>query len=283
MSDGDPRRPDLGALLTGVVGSLGVGLQDALRALARATPSIGEALLQSARNALREAVPAVAEAARQLAADFAQAMPPNWSRLTLPEVVAAAEFMESTGWSLVWTPPAETVVAVVSAPTADERERLLLGVEGRIVEDLDAVLGRIEQEELYALRDVAAEALETYRSGYFAASQALTGTTLTTAIHAYHGTFGDARRLFRRGLREPDIGVRQFRLVAVRNAVARTLDPYDPIQCAPERPDFNRHATAHRVAEPQYRQVNALSAIMLLTALLVELDGLIALARRAAG
>ncbi len=51
---------------------------------------------------------------------------------------------------------------------------------------------------------------------------------------------------------------------------------YHPLTGKPERSDFNRNATAHRVKEPQYRQVNSLSALMLVISLLIELDTLIA-------
>jgi hypothetical protein len=50
------------------------------------------------------------------------------------------------------------------------------------------------------------------------------------------------------------------------------LDHYNPATGRPERSDFNRHASAHRVKEPQYRQMNALSALMLVASLLLELD-----------
>lgn len=37
-------------------------------------------------------------------------------------------------------------------------------------------------------------------------------------------------------------------------------------------PDFNRHASAHRVSGVQYTPVNALASVMLVTALIRELN-----------
>lgn len=71
---------------------------------------------------------------------------------------------------------------------------------------------------------------------------------------------------------EREASIREFRWVAVQIAVGKALDEYNPATGRPERSDFNRNASAHRVKRPQYRQVNALSALMLVTALLLELN-----------
>jgi hypothetical protein len=68
--------------------------------------------------------------------------------------------------------------------------------------------------------------------------------------------------------------IRDFRWIAIQGAVAKVLEDYHPVTGRPERSDYNRNASAHRVKQPQYRQVNALSGLMLLVSVLVELDEL---------
>lgn len=62
--------------------------------------------------------------------------------------------------------------------------------------------------------------------------------------------------------------------MAVQQALGKVLDDYNFVTGRPERSDFNRNASAHRVKASQYSQVNALSALMLVTALLLELNDL---------
>lgn len=69
-----------------------------------------------------------------------------------------------------------------------------------------------------------------------------------------------------------EASTREFRWVALQPAVGKALDEYNPATGRPERSDFNRNASARRVTRPQYWQGNALSALMLVTALLLELN-----------
>ncbi len=66
-------------------------------------------------------------------------MPPNWEALTIPEIKRVRELMIGTGWSLVWTPPADVVREIIDAPDAETRRGVLLAAEARIVDDLAAV------------------------------------------------------------------------------------------------------------------------------------------------
>jgi hypothetical protein len=209
---------------------------------------------------------------------FTAAMPPNWRPLTNPQIFDAVELMAGTGWSLVWTPPSETVVAILNAPDAEARRSILLSVEGKVLVDLEQLLDEIATEDLLRLRNAAEESRQAYLSGFFKASQALTATTLSTTLHEQLREKSHAKvaKMFR-AAGETEARVRDFRWIAVQGAVAKALDDYHPVTGRPERSDFNRNASAHRVKEPQYRQVNALSGLMLLVSVLVELDQLAAL------
>jgi len=236
-----------------------------------------ENALRTARKVLRETSSALLQDALKASQYFAEAfhaaIPDNWRELTNPQVFAAVDLMGRTGWSLLWTPPAATVVELLEAPSPEVRREILLSAEPRILFDLDRLLVRVDEPSLLPLRDATAESLETYRSGYFSASQALTASILSSTLHEHlrEKSHGKVRKRFLEA-NEKEASIREFRWVAVQLAVSKVLEEYHPVTGRPERSDFNRNASAHRVKEPQYRQVNALSALMLVTSLLLELN-----------
>lgn len=236
-----------------------------------------ERALQDAGRIMRETGSALIQEALRASKDFADAfaaaMPDNWHGLTNLQVFAAVELMEGTGWSLLWTPPAETVIEILGTREPDHRREILVGAESRILFDLGEMLNRVEEPSLQGLREASKESLEAYRSGFFSPSQALSASILSSALHEHLGERSH-RKVRKRFLEanERAASIREFRWVAVQVAVGKVLEEYDPATGLPERSDFNRHASAHRVKEPQYRQVNALSALMLVSALLLELN-----------
>lgn len=236
----------------------------------RALQVTGKLLRETGSSLLRDAL----KASQRFVEAFSEAIPDNWQELTNPQVFAAVDLMARTGWSLLWTPPAETVVELLNSSNPEVRRAILLSVEPRVLFDLDDLLDRVDDSNLTQLRDATRESLEAHRSGYFAASQALTASIISSVLHE---NLGKSHRKIRKKFLEAnnqEASIREFRWVAVQLAVGKILDEYHPVNGTPERSDFNRHASVHRVKEPQYRQVNALTALMLLTSLLIELNDL---------
>jgi hypothetical protein len=238
-----------------------------------------ERALRGAGKVLRETGPALLRDVLRASTAFTEAfeatMPENWRGLTNRQVFEAIDLMARTGWSLLRTPPAETIVELLETRNPVVRRQILLDAEPRILYDLDRLLRRIEKPSLLPLREATQESLESYRSGFFSCSQALSASILSSALHEQLGekSHGKARRRFLEA-NEKEASIREFRWVAVQQAVGKVLDNHNPVTGRPERSDFNRNASAHRVKTPQYSQVNALSALMLVTALLLELNDL---------
>lgn len=234
---------------------------------------IGETLLAGARGFFEDVLPAIAEAFVRWGEGLEENLPPNWSSLTFPQVFAAAKLMEGTGWSLVETPPGDAMLAILTAPSAPARRERLLEHEPRVLDDLDRLLSSIGRTELLDVAHSARECLEAHRSGLFRPAQALCAATLSTTIHERFQMRSHTTAAKRFRGRDPAFpGAREFRSVAILRAVAKALEDYEPLTGRPERSDFNRHASAHRVKTPQYSQVNSLSGLMLLVSLLVELN-----------
>lgn len=218
-----------------------------------------------------EIVEELARASQEWLSHLDAAVPPNWRELTHPQMFAAIDLMHGVGCSLVGTPPAPVIEELLDAPTGDDRRAILLRAASTITSDVDEALCRLAGTEHHECANAAREALAAWRSGHHRASQALTTAALTTTLHEHMQQRSHTKIRAEFLQAQMDQGeLSDFRWIAVQGAVARVLDPYDPL-LAPPRSDYRRNASAHRVAHPQYRPANALSAIMLLTSLMVEL------------
>jgi hypothetical protein len=247
-------------------------MRDSLKAL-----GIGRAIRSAAHFTLVEVLPAMAKLAAMMEDFRQQVFPPNWAPLPPMDVWHVMLLMRDDGLSLAWTPPTEILRELLAARTLGERLTILVRHEAIILDELEALLGRIDEPDLAELSANARESLEAYRSGYHRGSQALTAATLTTAIHRHfaHRRLKKARAAL--AAMEPnEAGVRQLRLSAVMSAVAASLSEADPLSKAP-RARFNRHASLHTAVYPQYTAANSLNALMLLISFLIEIDNLLGL------
>jgi hypothetical protein len=200
--------------------------------------------------------------------DLDAALPTNWRNLTYPQIFDVMDLMRDTGWSLLWTPPAEVLAELLEAPDRAGRGAILVRREALILHELDRLADRVTHPRLGELRDAIAEAIEVYRSGSFAAAQALATVTLTTAVHTiYGGRLGAIKKQFRAANPLAD-GLTELRLSALKRAVAMTLADYSPGDHIPS--DYNRHASTHGAGLIQYTQLNSLTSLMLVVSLLVE-------------
>ena len=155
------------------------------RASASALASIQAALatetgrtLKAYADAWKEVGPQILEqiaaASQQWLEEFEQAIPANWQELTHPQMFATIELMHGTGWSLIGTPPASSIEAILGTETAADRRQALLDAAPVIVEDLTAILAALRTSDLASCAEAAEDALHAFRQGHLRASQALT-------------------------------------------------------------------------------------------------------------
>jgi hypothetical protein len=259
--------------LSDVVAAAGQELREAASQIGRAIshPDFARNIGKGVKALMIEAGPIIGE---QLVSALDEAFPPNWRTGGVAGPLAIATLMRESGLSLAWTPPVPVLEQIMATDDLEERRRILLAAEGIITDDLDAFIRAADHPKIEHLREAARQALESYRSGYFWAAQALSSTAISSALHHNlgHESFKDARDEFEK--RHPrEAGLRDFRLAAVLSAVLRALDRYrPPDDPVPDR--FNRHASSHYVGPPQFNQPNSLNAVMLLVSLLRELDSI---------
>ena len=202
------------------------------------------------------------------------ALPPNWREFEkLDRVNEILAFMEETGWSLAWVPRPEVIEGLLAAAGENARAAALLDREGEVLDDLTACLSEVADLKLAEVKEIAAEAVDSYRGGRRRAAQALATCLFTTLIHVHleQRTLGGARATFAR--HDPmHVSIGRFRLVAILRSAGRAIEQFRGEPNEPIPTTFNRHASTHRVGVIQYTRLNALTSLMLVVSLARELE-----------
>ncbi len=201
-------------------------------------------------------------------------LPTNWIDLGREqELTELLDLMRETGWCLVWAPRAEIIKILLDE--SDEKTRVVRFLDAReaIVEDVRAVLRHIESQLLESNVTACRKALDAFAGGHPEAAQALAAADMSSLINGepFSLSFGAARAEFEAG--DPmKLPWRSFRLFVVLGMVAQSLQPFFVEKGDPVPGQFSRHASAHTVDPLQYREENALAALLLLAAFLRESD-----------
>ncbi len=171
------------------------------------------------------------------------ATPPNWQRLTNPQIQDIGELMAATGWSLAWTPPPDVLQKLLQTPGRSDREALLLAAEPRILDDLDRLLRTLDATPFTDLRRACRQALEAYRGGLPVPAQA-TATAALGQIAEEHLGYQklDAARKDIEGVDPDAVLPHLVRRMALRAALATAIQGFDNRKARqPEQP-YNRIA-----------------------------------------
>jgi hypothetical protein len=195
--------------------------------------------------------------------------PPNWQLLP-PDVHGQADrLIRETGLCLVWTPDADVISRLAKAPDKHARDEVLLLHSNRILNSVAARMEEVTRAELERLRDMAVEAVEAHRSGYFAASQTLSAAIVTAVIEDHYGfKFVTARAAF--GAEAPETaGLWSHRRALVQRALHIAIE--NSWLRTPES-GFNRHLTSHGSEPCHYSEIHAIEALLLMAGSLRELN-----------
>jgi hypothetical protein len=195
--------------------------------------------------------------------------PPNWQSLPAGAHVQVDRLICETGLCLVWVPDAEVIVGLIRASGKGSRDEVLLTSADRILDSVIARTDQVNHPELAGLRELAVEAVETHRSGFFAASQTLAAAILTGVIEDHYGfRFVAAREAFDA---EPPAraGLWSHRRTLVQRAIQIAIVPS---KYRREQSGFNRHLTSHGTDTAHYEEARAIEALMLMAAALRELN-----------
>ena len=197
-------------------------------------------------------------------------LPPNWGEV---DWRAAATFIGDTAWPIIWLPRREVVAVLLAAGPAD-REAMLIAHRAELLADAETALAEVNQTELCYLAGCAREVVSALRDGHDRAAQSFTGSILTgllQGILAYE-TFKAARDEFGRNWEDKSIVVLRFALIT--STIPSALRQFYPHNGDPVPSTYNRHALAHVPDPAQLTEINALVGLMLVVALIRELQAL---------
>ena len=205
----------------------------------------------------------------RLAERIRECLPPNWR--DLEDWFLAAELVAAGGWAIVWLPRTDVVRELLDVPNAD-RPAVLLKNRDVLLEDAEALLAEVTHVGLAYLAGCALEATQALQAGLDRPAQALLGSTLTGILQGplEFEQLRAAREAFSGDWEEA--AIEELRFVLVTSTIPQALSQFYPHRGDPVPDTFNRHAIAHKPDPVQYTEFNALLGLMLVVALLRELQ-----------
>jgi hypothetical protein len=248
-------------------------IENTQRSLTRISETLTPAL-----ERYRELAPVLAKAAQAMREAWQQAMPPNWRELESREVLDIIDVVRDSGFALVWIPRTKIIREILAAPHLVRA--ILLSRRDQALADAECCLAEVTDPDLQELRASTVEAISALRGGYARAAQALAAVVFTSEAHELTGKekLWEVRTAMEDENPE-DAGIQELRLRTIYLAGTMALGRFDLADDPDGRAEFNRHNSAHRITKAQWNETNALSGIMLATALLREMEYWYALAR----
>lgn len=245
--------------------------RERLEALTNTYAAAVQPLLEAGRSQIASLAPLFVDWAARASEMLKRAFPPNWVGLEPDEIRFVIERVRETGFTLVWIPRIEIVRELLAANTPDTAT-MLLAHRNEVLDDAGACLQEVTDPDLAPTREVIEQAIAALRCGLSHPAQAAAAAAFTSEGHELFGT--TQLRTIQEGMEESDpeeAFLNELRLSVIYAAGAKALKFFSFDSEAPAG-EFNRHATSHWISSEQWTEANALSAIMLATALLREME-----------
>jgi hypothetical protein len=109
-------------------------------------------------------------------------LPPNWQDVDLPGNHLIETILLDEGMPLAWVPSAEVLTAILKAPDAAVRRKIIGRRWRRIVSDCEACLGEVTNTDLKPHCGFASDIARALCEGHAAAAQALAANLLDSII-----------------------------------------------------------------------------------------------------
>lgn len=197
-------------------------------------------------------------------------LPPNWRDDTITIPKDLEQLLLDEGLPLAWVPPTAVLARIFAAGTPQERRRVIGRSWKRIGEACGVELDRVHALRLKGHVKFARNAARSLLDGSSETSQALSANLLDSILRA---EFSDGDRKTITGHKSRlDIEDYPLRVAIVLGAIWGAHGQYWPEKGEKVPREFSRHGSAHGVSSRQYSRINAVLALMHVTALLRLLD-----------
>lgn len=235
---------------------MGVGVRAAVGAVARRMGRVAALVGRVTLGAL--AVVARVEVER----------PPNWPSGVM--TLSRAYPLAREGFPVVWVPDEQTLSAVLSATSREERQQVLLENTDTALAHAHEVLDEVTCPHLHEWRDLIRQSVEcVLLHPAPAPAQALALQGAAIVAMDLHGAsnlgqvFAEARRAARAGPIPASGALRHDLTTVVFQTVLARFNVGDVVPATP-----NRHVIAHVLSREQYTLANAIEATLLAVSVL---------------
>ncbi|NEA21606.1 hypothetical protein [Actinomadura bangladeshensis] len=232
-------------------------------------------LLDFAENFNKAIWANVAPALERLAGTIQKLFPPNWGDARPRDWDEFKHMLAHEGIPVLWVPGPEIVAAIFEAETAAARRRVISSRWKGIVRDCETVLEGVAHRQLTDECGFALDCVKALRDGHTAAAQALATNLLDSALQK---GFEKDKRVKLTGNKFKQNGVTfdyddfHFRAALTFAPVWCAHAQYWPDKGDPIPAEYGRHPSTHGVSRRQYKRVNAVIALMLVTSVIKFFD-----------
>jgi hypothetical protein len=197
-------------------------------------------------------------------------LPPNWRGVEGRKFKDLETMLLDEGLPLAWVPPPAVLARIFAASTPAERRRVIGRSWKTIACACDEQLDSISASELKGHAKLGKQAVASLLDGNSPASQALSANLLDSVLHA-HFNKKDRRTITGQKTRL-DFKSYPVRVAIVLGGIWGAYGEYWPEKGDKIPRSFSRHASAHGASARQYSRINAVLALMHVTALLKMLE-----------
>lgn len=196
--------------------------------------------------------------------------PPNLHDAT-PSVEEFEQLLLEEGIPLMWVPGPKVVRALLDAPNAVERRRIIGRRWKGIINHCETVIEDVDHPELLEYRGFAIDCVAALRDGHNNPAQALAANLLDSLMQA-HFSQSERAKLTSHRLGKFDLNDHGIRVALTFAPVWYAHAEYWPKNGDPIPRVFGRHPSAHGVSRSQYSRINAVYGLMLVTSVLKFFD-----------
>lgn len=195
-------------------------------------------------------------------------LPPNWRGVRGLDQIDTLALDE--GLALAWVPPPDVLNALIAAPSKQERRRILGRRWKRIVAACREAIETTSEDDVIEYRGFALKVIDMLVDGHPEGAQALAANLLDTMLR---------ETLDKQSARQVTDQSERFSIddLPLRAAMVFGGIWGSHIEFRSSRGDaiprgFSRHGSVHAVSRIQYSRINALIALMHVTAYIMLLD-----------